>query len=271
MAVLVPRPRSAAAQYADPYTPPAGYQSGAFPGDVSIQGPTRPTAPSRPASWPGGTVDSNQTNSISPNPPASVAPQQPRSGVTVWDPRIGQPIPAQGLVPTSPPSVSQGVQPGQSQNPYIAASPIQAPPLTAAPPSADPRVAMVPRQESYLSAPQQAYPQQSPQPGDPSAAPPVTQSLGTDPNAAAANLQIYPTDRKDLADAKVAARIGSEIILRERPSRRRRRTDRPTKNGYSTRSDGSLSQPGRSASGQRVDRVEANLKRRHCTRFRRQT
>jgi PPIC-type PPIASE domain len=216
MVLLAPRPRNAEAQFSDQqYSPPASYPSSSMPGDMHFQGPTPPTAASRPASWPGAAVDSgNQTNSIPATQPANTGLQQQRPGVTVWDPRGGPTVAGGNYIPSSPPD-PVGTPPATPANPYIAASPIQTPPPIAGSAPTDPRVAMIPRQESYLGPPE-GYPPQSPALGAqlPAPAPSVAQSLGTDSDTATGNLQIYPTDRKDLADAKVAARIGSEIILR---------------------------------------------------------
>jgi parvulin-like peptidyl-prolyl isomerase len=194
--------------------PSAGPQMGAF---QSMQfnnvprAPMQPMAPTRPSTWPGAVADSpgiapatNAAPNVNPYGPASGPPAG--SGVTVWDPRGNYAV---------PPQTQTG---GTMQNVPVVAAPGTAAPNGFNPPqngygappsgySVPPNGYSVP-QNNFNAPPGYAPPQGSfASPG-----PPVLDSQALPAPSGAAQLPSATVDQ-EVADAQVAAKVGSEIIL----------------------------------------------------------
>ncbi len=188
------------------------------PYDSVSRPPMQPVPVTRPVNWPGSSVESGANVAQPAAPPVNSA-----TGVKVWDPSGRY----AGLANTAPQSVPQNAVPSSpSQYPpqQPVATPSQTMPASTAPqqpwwqqltPNQQPVSSVAPEAVPVVNPPAAGSVNYNPviQPVNASAVPPAGTQLATVPDLGAQNLQVFPSQPKELPDAQVAAKIGSEAVL----------------------------------------------------------
>ncbi|MCC7084210.1 MAG: peptidylprolyl isomerase [Pirellulales bacterium] len=183
--------RSRSSPLANTGTAPPNDPLSQIPYDSISRPPMQPVPVARPIAWPGSSPPPGMTAQPQATAPANASSQL---GVTTWEPPTERHAPAA----TNRPQYVAQVPPSS-------ALPIPQSPITQ-PASAGIGVATAPMIAN--SAPVQSLANVNS-----SAASPPLGTVPAAPNFETKNLQVWPGPPKDIPDAQIAAKIGSEVIL----------------------------------------------------------